>query len=143
VFALDDLLVRVKVIHRQARLFGVFYKRLIVAGTVGPPLQLTIVEEDLSGIEHLLAFGDRRMPVTVVQQHLSLARAYEVVLLIGNVHAVAFYFVQPVLISKIVEPENIAMIDWLDRAGMQVWVILRGLHYSRRKGLNRRWLFPL
>ena len=107
-FALDDLLVRVKVIHRQARLFGVFYKRLIVAGTVGPPLQLTIVEEDLSGIEHLLAFGDRRMPVTVVQQHLSLARAHEVVLLIRNVHAVTVLPVQTVLAGKVAKTKDIA-----------------------------------
>jgi len=83
------------------------------------------------------------MPVAPVQQRLALARPHEVVLLIRNVHPVAVYFVQPVLISKIVEPENIARVDRLDRARMQVWVVLGGLHDSRSERLNGRWLFPL
>jgi len=69
---------------------------------------LTVVEEDLSGIEHLLAFGDRRVPVTVVQQHLSLARTHEVVLLIGNVHAVTVLPVQTVLAGKVAKTKDIA-----------------------------------
>ena len=122
VLALDDLLIRVKLIHRQIRLHRVFRIRLIVPRTVGPPLELAVIKEDLTGVEHLLSFRDRGMPVACVQEHVALARAHEVVLLVRNVDGVAVHFVQPVLIRKIAKPENIAGVYRLDRSGMQVWI---------------------
>src|SRR5690349_21546786 len=106
--------------------------------TVGPPLELAIIEEDLTSVEHLLAFSNRRMPVARVQEHVALARAHEVVLLIWDVNGVTVHSVQPVLIRKILKPKNIAMIDWLDRAGVQVWVKLNSLDHRRSKRLNDR-----
>ena len=125
--ALDDLLVREKVIHGKTRLYCVFYIGLIVARAVGPPLELAVIEKDLTGVKNLLSFSDRRMPVAIVQQHLAFTRAHEVVLLIRDVDGVTVHFVQTVLIRKIVKPENIAVINWLDRARMQVRINLKRL----------------
>ena len=58
VLAFDDLLVRVKLVHRQVRLLCVVGARLVMAGAVGPPLESAVIEGDLTGIEHLFAFGD-------------------------------------------------------------------------------------
>lgn len=135
-FTFDYLLVGEELTHRKTRLLGVFRKRLIVARAVGPPLELPIIEEDLTGIQHLLSFSNRRMPVTCVQKHVALPRAHEVVLLVRDVDGVAVHFVQPVLIRKIAKPENIARIYGLDRTGMQVWIKLCRLHDSRSEQLN-------
>ena len=67
VLALDDLLIRVERIHRQIGLRCVFYIRLIVTGTVAPPLQLSVIKEDLARVQHLLPFGDRRMAIAAVK----------------------------------------------------------------------------
>ena len=130
VLALDDLLVRVKLAHGKTRLFRVFCKRLIVARTVGPPLELAVIEKDLTGVEHLLSFSNRRMPVACMQEHVALARAHEVVLLIRDVDGVTVHFVQTVLIGKIVKPEEITRIYRLDCPWMQIWIKLRSLHDS-------------
>lgn len=130
VLALDDLLVREKLIHGKTRLSGVFCIGLIVARAVGPPLELAVIEKDLTGIEHLLSLSNRRMPVACVQKHVALTRAHKVVLLIRDVDGVTIHFVQTVLIRKIVKPEKIALIHRLDGAGVQVWIKLRGLHNS-------------
>src|SRR6185503_10805379 len=83
------------------------------------------------------------MAVARMQQHFAFTRAHEVVLLIGDVHAVAVHFVQAVLIRKTVQAENIARIYRLDCSRMQVRVIFRGLHYSRSERLNGRLVFLL
>jgi hypothetical protein len=129
--ALDYLLIRKERVHRQIGLFRAVGIRLIMARAVRPPLEPPIIKEDLAGIEHLLSFRDRRMPVPVVQKRLALAGPHEVVLLIGNVHAVAVYFVQTVLIGKTIQPENIRRIYRFDSARMQVGVELESLYYMR------------
>ena len=69
---------------------------------IGPPLELSVVEEDLTGVEHLFSFRNRWMPVTIVQQHFTFTRAHEVVLLVGNIHAVTALFMQTILTGETV-----------------------------------------
>lgn len=128
VLALDNLLIREELVHRQIGLGGVFCIGLIVTRAVGPPFELAVIKEDLARIEHLLTFSDRRMPVARVQEHFAFARAHKVVLLIWNVHAVTVHFVQAILICKIVEPKNIAGVDRFDGAGMKIRIDLHCLY---------------
>src|SRR6185312_15119544 len=84
----------------------------------------------------LLPLRDRGMPVSSMQEHLAFPRSHKVVLLIGNVNTVTVHFVQPVLIGKIVQPENIALVYRLHCARMQVRVELSGLHNTGTKSLD-------
>ena|SRR5436190_4721319 len=102
VLALDDLLVRKEMIHRQCGLSGILYIRLIMPRSVRPPFKLSVIKEDLARVKHLLAFRNRRMPITRMQEHFAFPRAHKIVLLIRNVDAVTIYPMQPVLIRKVV-----------------------------------------
>lgn len=101
-------------------------------------MELPVVEEDLAGVEHLFALSDRRMSIAVMQKHLSLAGAHEVVLLIGDVDAVSVHAMKAILIGKTVQPKNIARIDRFDSARMQVRKELYSLHDPRSGSLYAR-----
>ena len=136
VLAFNDLLIRKEMLQRQVGLGRIICAGLIVTGPIRPPLELPVIKKDFAGVKHLLSFSDRRMPVAVMEEHVALARAYEVVLQIGNVYTVPVHTVQSILIGKTVETKNVVGIDQLHRARMQVRIELHCLDYARRKTLT-------
>src|ERR1044071_7808147 len=133
VLAFDDLLVTIEIVHWQIGLLRAVCVRLVMPRTVAPPFQITVIEKDLARVEHLLSFGQRRMTITIVQERLSFTGSHEVVLHIRDIDAVRARAVQPVLIGKTIERENVAPVHRDCRARMQVGIKLCSLNNSWRQ----------